>query len=210
MIGRPVKSFIATTREKILTAADLVFGEEGFDAATTRRIAEQCGVNKALLHYHFSSKHHLFGAVLDSYYEQLNGVLARELATEGTGRDRFARVLDAYVDFLGANQSFSRMVQREASGGKHLERVVGHMLPVFRSAIEMLAHEYPQTRSGDLSGPHLLISFYGMIVSYFTYAPVLEGLWGEAPLAAPSMEQRKRHLHRMLDLVVSELERHDS
>jgi len=200
----------ATTREKILEAADSIFGDQGFDAATTRAIAERSGVNKALLHYHFASKHDLFGAVLDSYYERLERLIAGALAAPGSARDRFARVLDAYVDFLADNLRFSRMVQREATGGAHLARVVDHMVPVFRGAIDMLAAAYPHTRDGELSGPQLLVTFYGMIISYFTYSPVLAGLLGEDPLAAPAMEQRKRHLHRMLDLVVAELERNPS
>ena len=197
----------ATTRERILTAADHVFGEVGFDAATTRQIAELSGVNKALLHYHFAGKGDLFRAVLDSYYERLETVLARALVSDGTPRDRFARVLDAYLDFLGDNLRFSRMVQREASGGAHLARVVEHMVPVFRGAIDMLAAAYPRTaaRDGELSGPQLLVSFYGMVISYFTYSPVLEGLIDDDPLAPHNLELRRRHLHRMLDLVVAEL-----
>ena len=65
-MGRRPKSD-PSARDQILEAADHLFGEYGFDATATRHIAERCGVNKALIHYHFSNKQGLFEAVLDRY-----------------------------------------------------------------------------------------------------------------------------------------------
>lgn len=43
-------------RERILTAAAKVYSEAGFRGATTRRIAEEAGVNEVTLFRHFGSK----------------------------------------------------------------------------------------------------------------------------------------------------------
>ena len=196
-----------TTREKILAAADGLFGEIGFDAATTRQIADISGVNKALIHYHFGSKDELFRALLDKYYEVLTGTLSKALTDEGSVQERFERVVDIYVDFLAENRNFSRMIQREASGGRHLDQIVGHMIPLFQGGIEVLRGEYPEAFRDELEGAQVLISFYGMIVSYFTYSPVLEQLLGVAPLAKPSLDKRKRHLKQMLQLIVDAFDR---
>lgn len=193
-------------REKILDAADDLFGEIGFDAATTREIAARCGVNKALIHYHFSTKDELFRVVLDRYYERLRETILPALEGGGTLRERFERLVDAYVDFLAANRSFSRMVQREASGGRHLERISQQMVPLFEVATELVARHYPAARSGELAASQLLVSFYGMTVSYFTYAPVLERLFDGDPLSPERLDLRKQHLKRMLALAVDALE----
>jgi len=195
-----------STRERILTAADGLFGEVGFDAAATRQIAERCGVNKALIHYHFASKHDLFNAVLDRYYASLGEVLRGRLVEPGPLRERLRRVADAYVDFLGEHRSFSRMVQREVASGRHIERITGHMVPLFRVASALIGEAYPSTREGDLAAPQLLVSFYGMVVTHFSYAPVIEGLVGEDPTAPRGLELLKRHLYRMMDLVLDALE----
>jgi len=195
-----------SARERILEAADGLFGEVGFDAAATRRIAELSGVNKALIHYHFKNKKDLFDRVLDRYYARLGEVLRGSLEGEGAVRHRLRRVLDAYVDFLADNRSFSRMVQREVSDGRHIERITGHMVPLFQGAAALIEQAYPATRGGELSAPQLLASFYGMVVSYYSYAPVLEGLMGEDPSSPVAVELRKRHLYRMLDLVLDALE----
>jgi AcrR family transcriptional regulator len=46
-------------RERILRAAAAVFAEEGFRGATTRRIAQEAGVNEITLFRHFGSKERL-------------------------------------------------------------------------------------------------------------------------------------------------------
>ncbi|MBW2453364.1 MAG: TetR/AcrR family transcriptional regulator [Deltaproteobacteria bacterium] len=192
----------ATTRGDILNAADDLFGQVGFNGASTREIAESCGVNKALIHYHFRTKDELFAAVLDRYYDGLDVALREALQGQGTMRDRLARTLDEYIDYLAENPGFSRIVQREAGGGKHLERIVARTLPIFQMGIAWLQQELPKSAAAELAAPQLIMSFYGMVVSTFTYAPVLEELLGTSPLSARSLKLRKRHLHRMLDLVM--------
>lgn len=53
-------------RERLLHAAHEVFAAEGFRGATTRRIAEQAGVNEVTLFRHFASKEALLGAAIES------------------------------------------------------------------------------------------------------------------------------------------------
>lgn len=194
-------------REKILDAADQLFGELGFEAASTRRIAEGSGVNKALIHYHFSNKQALFDAVLDRYYAELGEVLRGSISLEGDIRDRLARVIDVYVDFLGEHRAFCGMVQREVASGRHVEQVRAHMAPLFALGAELVGGAFPASTEGELAGAQLMISFYGMVVTYFSYAPVLPDLLGGDPLAPASLEARKRHLRRMLDLTIDALER---
>ena len=83
-------------REQILDAADQMFGKVGFEAATTREIAELSGVNKALIHYHFKSKDQLFTSVLDRYYEKLTALLMKNLSSKGSAEKRLASLVDVY------------------------------------------------------------------------------------------------------------------
>jgi len=198
-----------STRNKILDAADGLFGDVGFDAASTRQIADASGVNKALIHYHFSTKEALFGAVLDRYYERLTEVVVGALSGGGDLQQRFGRLLDAYVDFLDQNRAFSAMVQREVAGGRQLDRIVGHMVPLFEQAALLLQQAYPASREGALAAPQLLMSFYGMAVTYVTYRPVIEKLMDPQADPATAIEQRKAHLRQMLSLVMHELDPKD-
>lgn len=53
-------------RDRILQAAALVFADAGFRGATTRRIAQEAGVNEVTLFRHFGSKQRLLAAALQA------------------------------------------------------------------------------------------------------------------------------------------------
>jgi len=57
------------TRRRILKAALEMFGELGYDAASTRQLAERAGVNLPAIQYYFGSKEGLHRAVVDSLIE---------------------------------------------------------------------------------------------------------------------------------------------
>src|SRR6202020_1691135 len=52
-----------STRERILNVALDLFIEKGFDKTSLREIAEQLGVTKAALYYHFASKEDILMAL---------------------------------------------------------------------------------------------------------------------------------------------------
>jgi AcrR family transcriptional regulator len=60
--GRPAGE--SDTRPAILAAARSCFAERGYDRATIRDIAARAGVDPALLHHHFGTKHDLFLAAM--------------------------------------------------------------------------------------------------------------------------------------------------
>jgi AcrR family transcriptional regulator len=193
-------------RERILKAADRVFGERGFDAATVRKIADISKTNKALIHYHFGSKEGLFGSVLDHYFEELSGRLQKALIGNGSLSERLTRMFDQYLDFLEKNRTFVHIVHREINGGKQMERVIAHMIPLFRLALQGIREAYPKTRTGDLSAEHLLVSGYGMIITYFTCSGIVEKLIGTDPMSPKSLQSRKKHLYRMFETIIRTLD----
>lgn len=193
-------------RERILKAADRVFGEMGFDAATVRKIADLSKTNKALIHYHFGSKEGLFGSVLDHYFEELSGRLQRALIGSGPLPERLTRMFDQYLDFLEKNRTFVHIVHREINGGKQMERVIAHMIPLFRLALQGIREAYPKTRAGDLSAEHLLLSGYGMIITYFTCSGIVAKLIQTDPMSPKNLQNRKRHLYRLFEVVLRTLD----
>lgn len=59
------------TREALIQAALEIFGRDGFDAASTRAIADAAGANQALIGYHFGGKEGLYLAVFEHIADQL-------------------------------------------------------------------------------------------------------------------------------------------
>jgi len=193
-------------REHIFKAADKLFGEVGFDGASTSKIAEISNTNKALIHYHFKTKEGLFQAVLDRYFQNLSEILQESLLQEGPIRDRLEHLINVYIDFLEQNKNYLHIVQREIMGGKNKERIINHMVPIFEIIMNVIRETFPRTRSGDFAVEQLMISFYGMIITYFTCSDVLQHLLKTDPMTKKNIRNRKKHLRAMIDIVLDTLQ----
>jgi AcrR family transcriptional regulator len=189
-------------REKILEAADALFSEIGFDGTTVRKIAEVSGTNKALIHYHFKSKEGLFDQVLDVYFKELSDTLHGALLLEGTLQERLAVLFERYMNFLERNRNFTPIVHRELNGGRHMDRIIDHMVPLFQFTLKAIQVSSSPSRTADLSAEHLLISGYGMIITYFTCSGIVERLFDGNPLSDENLQSRNRHIRKMLEIIL--------
>jgi AcrR family transcriptional regulator len=91
----------ADTKERILDAAEALFIEQGFAAASLRTITARAGVNLAAVNYHFGSKDELIKAVFTRRLGPLNRArvaLLDELESRAKGRALPPeRVLEAFL-----------------------------------------------------------------------------------------------------------------
>ena len=191
------------TKAKILAATKALFGELGFDATTTRDIAERSGINKGLIHYHFGNKEDLLETLLEDYYQRLTARLVVALAQRTGLLAQAEDMVDAYADFLAENLAFCSIVQREVVSGRHVARLVARTLPSFQLASTWLAQGVPAASARDLT--HVMTTIYGMIVTYFTYGRVLEQLVGEDPFGPAALASRKAHVRRVVVLLIADL-----
>jgi len=63
------------TRERILDAALTLFADRGYEATSMREIAEQLGITKPALYYHFDSKADIVRAMLADTEERVTGLV---------------------------------------------------------------------------------------------------------------------------------------
>lgn len=192
------------TRARILAATDQLFGDLGFDATSTRDIAERSGVNKALIHYHFGSKDELLVALLDDYYARLTQALLSAMGRSTELEEQALDFLDAYADFLAQNRSFCSIVQREVASGRHVDKIVEGTLPVFQRSAQWLGQLGADAPRG-LELEQLFVSVYGMVVTYFTFGRVLQRLGGKDPFSPEALEARKHHVRTVVSLFFREL-----
>src|SRR5436309_11093265 len=71
-----------SAEEKIIAAARKVFLSKGMDGARMQDIADEAGINKALLHYYFRSKdklfEHIFMEVVAAFLPRIFAILESE------------------------------------------------------------------------------------------------------------------------------------
>lgn len=89
-------------KDKILSSATQLFIEQGYYGLSMRQIAETVGVTKAALYYHFKDKETLFLAILETYLEKIENLIAEIEAEDISSRARIhllvTRVLNQPVD----------------------------------------------------------------------------------------------------------------
>jgi AcrR family transcriptional regulator len=89
-----------TTEEKILEAAKTVFVSKGMDGARMQEIADEAGINKALLHYYFRSKERLFEAIFSEIIKFAFPKITKVLLSDIPMIIKIEQVIDAYMNLL--------------------------------------------------------------------------------------------------------------
>lgn len=88
------------TEEKILAAATNVFVVKGMDGARMQEIADEAGINKALLHYYFRSKERLFEAIFGKVIQFAFPKITQIAKSDIDFVTKLDLVVDAYVELL--------------------------------------------------------------------------------------------------------------
>jgi AcrR family transcriptional regulator len=99
--GEP-ESAASSTRDRILDAALALFAEKGYEATSMREIAEQLGMTKAALYYHFDGKDAIVLALLADIETQVEALVAwagEQPVTPQLRRD----VLERWTDIMQAH-----------------------------------------------------------------------------------------------------------
>lgn len=85
--------------ELILAAARKLAEAEGWDAVTTRRLAELINYSQPVLYSHFKGKADIMAAVAERGFEDLAARLKTEIANAAGAPDVLRNVCAAYLDF---------------------------------------------------------------------------------------------------------------
>ncbi len=95
-------------RQAILDAAEQVFAERGYAAASMRAIASSARTSQALLHHHFGTKAALYDAVKQRFTDRFNAEQRQTDAWQPTP-DFIVSVVRGYFEFLSRNPNLARL-----------------------------------------------------------------------------------------------------
>lgn len=101
--------------EAIVEAAARVLAQEGYEAATTRRVAERAGVSVGSLYQYFPSRDALVSAVLERHIDELIqavGVLVRRLERTPFD-DAIRRVVAKVLEIHARNPELHAVLSKE-------------------------------------------------------------------------------------------------
>lgn len=161
-----------TTEEKILIAASKIFTEKGFSGTKTRDIAEEAGINLALLNYYFRSKEKLFQQVMKAKILLLFGKIIPIFTNEKTTlEEKIEIATNKYFDILKQNPNLPLFVFSEIQKKNSELTTVLPIKKIFKtsSLIKQIQEKRP-----DLNPLHFLITYLGMTIFPFVAKPVFD------------------------------------
>ena len=141
------------TRERLLDAAETLFGEQTFDTVSLRDITRKAGVAVALASYHFGSKEALFRECVARRAAILGELRRQRLSQLGPKADA-EEVLDAFMRpvFEQIRQgkegwpAFLRIVSRLAYDEQWIALLREHFEATGQMFVERLAAAMPEVR----------------------------------------------------------------
>lgn len=124
-------------KDRILDKAEELFAETGYAATSIRRIADEAGVNPALVHYYFGNKKTLLQEVMERTLEPLGRAIAAMNEGPEASPDRIA---DLLLSMASEHPNIPRLLTREVllPGGEMQQYFTDNMAPHLGGALPAL------------------------------------------------------------------------
>lgn len=159
-------------REAILHTAARFFAENGFDRASMGKLADACGVSKALIYHYYPSKDALLFDILDTHLTALVTVVEAAAAEPGTPQSRLRALIRAIL-VAYRDSDAEHKVQLEALSSlpeddqRHLRALQRRLVTAMSEAVRAIE---PDRFSGrpDLVGP-VTMSVFGMLNWFYLW-----------------------------------------
>jgi AcrR family transcriptional regulator len=191
------KKVDTTTEEKIKEAARTIFHKKGYAATRTRDIAEEAGINLALLNYYFRSKEKLFDIIM---FETVSGFFQRMVSVlndEHSSLDQKVEVIVSnYIDFVTKEPCIPIFILSELRGNASglLERLP-YIQIIFSSVF--LKQYQEAVEEGEITEPNplqFLINLLGLVIFPFIAKPLLQEVSGANEIQFDKMMQERKKL----------------
>jgi AcrR family transcriptional regulator len=199
--GRPPAGAGPDLRERLLDAATACFARNGIAATSLRAIADEAGVNPALLHYYFGDKAQLKDAMVEERVMPAFGALRDAVLAQG---DEVAGAIAAFVRGTGEVVArhpwlpplWVREVLCEGGALRTLliERIAGQMPRLL--ADRFAAAQRAGQLNPDLDPRLLVVSLVGLTLFPAAGAPIWQRMFDAGDLDANALRE---HTIALLD-----------
>ncbi|MFT6844587.1 MAG: TetR/AcrR family transcriptional regulator [Flavobacteriales bacterium] len=166
------------TEIDILKAAKRIFERKGMFGTRMQEIADEAGINKALLHYYYRSKQLLFEAVFTQAFgimaPKLEAIINAELSLEEKIRSFSAK----YMTFISKHPYLPNFIIQELNNNpKFLEKLVNNKkFPDFSNFNKQVLEMIEKNEIRAIDPNQLFINILCLNLFPFIGAPLLKGL----------------------------------
>ncbi|PRD53718.1 TetR/AcrR family transcriptional regulator [Sphingobacterium gobiense] len=184
--SKEAKRLDTSTEEKIIQAASKVFTQKGYVGTRTRDIAEEAGINLALLNYYFRSKEKLFQLIMAEKLQLLFSVILPIVNNDDlTLEEKMEALVENYIVLLVDNPDLPLFVLGEIKANPEgfKDRLQVRKLLQHSSFIRQLRERRP-----DLEPVQFIVSLLGMTIFPFIAKQIL---FADDKIFKKQMEERK-------------------
>jgi AcrR family transcriptional regulator len=148
--GRPRRRLRAEQRRgSILEAANIVFGQRGYDTVRIDDVATAAGISKALIYEHFRSKQELYGELMNrAALEMLERIVAAGSQPDVMGAVRLERAAAAGFSFLTEQPEGFQMFVRDVTDPEIAQQQAALRRGAVAAMVGLMEMEPPETRAG--------------------------------------------------------------
>ena len=183
------------SKAKIIDVATRHFALNGVDGTSLQAIADDVGIKKPSIMYHFANKEALRVAVLDALLARWTEVVPRLVqATSGRGAERFDALAGEVVSFFSEDPNRARLLHRAIIERPEEMRVAlrNHVRPWIRLVSEQMSTEAgPSGVQAQCDPPAYIIVFICSVVGTISMNASLDD-------AAIDPGSSKNTVHRLL------------
>jgi AcrR family transcriptional regulator len=128
------------TRQQILETAQRLFTELGYDATSLQMIADEMGLTKAAVYYHFRAKTDILHEAMQPGIQRLKALLDEAAAIRGR-RARIEHLVNGFVDFLIRNRHYAVMASTDPAAKR--DKLDAEAMTMRRRALTLLFGDNP-------------------------------------------------------------------
>ena len=191
-----------SAEEKILAAAQKVFMTKGMAGARMQDIADEAGMNKALLHYYFRDKDKLFEVVFlaeaQKFFPKINAIFNSDAPLF----EKIKNFVTEYIDEMQENPFLPWFVMNEINRDpdQFMYKIWGkENLPKPGKFLEQIESEIKKGTIKRIAPVHLLMNLLSMTIFPFVAKPMMtRNLRLDDAQFKQIMEQRKAEIPKFI------------
>ncbi|MCG2419124.1 TetR/AcrR family transcriptional regulator [Aequorivita sp. F47161] len=165
------------TEGEILKAAKGVFQKKGMDGARMQEIADEAGINKAMLHYYYRSKQLLFEAVFSNAFSLLAPQLNKVLNDDSSIEEKVKNFTSNYISFISKHPYLPNFIIQELNRNpKFFEKIQQTAaFPTLEKFKSQVAAEVEEGILKPIDGEQLFINIISLNIFPFVATPLIKG-----------------------------------
>lgn len=166
----------STPESTILNAAKGIFQRKGMAAARMQEIADEAGINKAMLHYYYRSKQLLFEAVFKSAFSTLAPQLNEIMNADNSLFDKIRNFTHNYITFIVKHPYLPNFIIQELNRNpEFVGKLFSEKMPNIDKFRKQIENDVKEGLIKPIKAEQLFINILALNVFPFVGAPLIKG-----------------------------------